>query len=108
MARVLLLLTYRPNYRNPFPEQSYVTRLMLQQLSKTESDELARNVLAGADPPATLRRLIAEKTDGNPFFVDLTTGWVKICLHDQGMEVTPLARSFEAFLDSLDADPDAV
>jgi len=70
MTGVFLLLTYRPTYRNPFPELSYITRVMLHQLSKIESAELAKNVLAGGDPPAALRRLIADKTDGNPFFVE--------------------------------------
>ncbi|HZR19862.1 MAG TPA: AAA family ATPase [Verrucomicrobiae bacterium] len=70
MSRALLVLTYRPTYRSPFPDWSYVTRVMLQQLSTLESAELTKKILDGAEPPAALRRLIADKTEGNPFFVE--------------------------------------
>jgi hypothetical protein len=51
-TRLLLLVTFRSEYRNLFPERSYITRLTLRQLSDEESVELARGALAGAALPA--------------------------------------------------------
>jgi hypothetical protein len=47
---------------------------------------------------------------GNPFFLDLRVGppSVKVCLHDEGFAVVEVAPSFEAFVDALSIDPDAV
>ncbi len=70
MARIFLLLNYRPGYPNPFPERSYISRVMLQQLTDEESVEMASKVLAGAEFPAELRGLLSAKADGNPFFVE--------------------------------------
>jgi class 3 adenylate cyclase/tetratricopeptide (TPR) repeat protein len=70
MAPVLMLLSYRPGYRNPFPERSFVTRLMLQPLSATESLELATQCLARTALPEEVRQLVLAKAEGNPFFVE--------------------------------------
>jgi serine/threonine protein kinase/tetratricopeptide (TPR) repeat protein len=70
MARVLVLLSYRPGYRNPFPDRSYLTRVALRQLTEDETIQLAGGVLAGAPLPAELRQLIVAKADGNPFFIE--------------------------------------
>ncbi len=70
MAPVLMLLTYRPGYRNPFPERSFVTRLMLQPLSASESVELATRCLTRAALPEEIRQLVLAKAEGNPFFVE--------------------------------------
>jgi class 3 adenylate cyclase/tetratricopeptide (TPR) repeat protein len=69
-ARVVMLLTYRPEYRNPFPERSYVTRMTLRQLNDEESIQLARCALAGGELPPDLQQLIRGKAEGNPFFVE--------------------------------------
>ncbi len=46
------------------------TELMLSPLSDDDSDALVNNLLAVADMPDELRRLILGKADGNPFFVE--------------------------------------
>gem|GEM_PF-581951 len=70
MAPVLMLLSYRPGYRNPFPERSFITRLMLQPLSNEESLELASRALAATALPEQVRALVIDKAEGNPFFVE--------------------------------------
>jgi class 3 adenylate cyclase/tetratricopeptide (TPR) repeat protein len=70
MMPVLMLLTYRPGYRNPFPERSYLTRTVLRQLTEEETVRLAAEMLAGTQLPAEFRRLIVGKADGNPFFIE--------------------------------------
>jgi hypothetical protein len=45
---------------------------------------------------------------GNPFFVDLESGAVKLCLHDAKMQIVPLFPSFEAFVDALEIDEEMI
>lgn len=69
-ARVLLLVTYRPGYPNPFGERTYTTRLGLRTLSDHDSLRLAAGLLAMAEFPPELRALIVGKAEGNPFFLE--------------------------------------
>jgi tetratricopeptide (TPR) repeat protein len=69
-ARVLLLVTYRPGYQNPFGERTYTTRIGLRTLSDHESLRLAAGMLAVSEFPPELRDLIVHKAEGNPFFVE--------------------------------------
>jgi tetratricopeptide (TPR) repeat protein len=70
MAPILMVLTYRPGYQNPFPERSFITRLTLQQLSDNETLEMAGQILTARQVPEQLRQLVLEKAEGNPFFVE--------------------------------------
>ena len=47
---------------------------------------------------------------GNEYFLDLTKtpATVNECLHEEGFRKVLLAPSFEAFIDSLELDPDAI
>src|SRR5437016_5228478 len=69
-ARVLLLVTYRPGYQNPFGERTYTTRIGLRTLSDHDSLRLAAGMLAMAEFPPELRDLIVRKAEGNPFFLE--------------------------------------
>src|SRR4029077_695443 len=69
-ARVLLLVTYRPGYENPFGERTYTTRLGLRTLSDHDSLRLAAGMLAMAEVPQELRDLLIRKAEGNPFFLE--------------------------------------
>ena len=69
-ARVLLLVTYRPGYQNPFGERTYTTRIGLRTLSDYDSLRLAAGMLAMAEFPPELRDLIVRKAEGNPFFLE--------------------------------------
>ena len=55
-SRVLLVLTYRPGYVQPFGERTYHTRLALDALSNEDSVQMAEGVLAAESLPADLRR----------------------------------------------------
>ena len=69
-APVLLLTTYRPGYRPPWLDRSYATQLALRPLGRDESLAIVSDVLPGmgtADPRA---RLILDKAEGNPFFIE--------------------------------------
>jgi len=68
--RALLLFTYRPGYASPFGERSYFTRVVPAALSREESARIAQAVLAAEALPDELRALVADKAEGNPFYVE--------------------------------------
>jgi predicted ATPase len=69
-SRVLLLVNYRPEYSHKWGSKTYYTQLRLDPLGKESADEMLR-VLLGSDASlAPLKRLIAEKTEGNPLFME--------------------------------------
>ena len=65
-----MILTYRPGYVPPFGDRSYYTRLALTSLSTEASAQMARGMLAADSLPDALQALIAQKAEGNPFFVE--------------------------------------
>ena len=66
----LLVLTHRPGYSHPFGDRSYHSRVALQPLSAREMGEMAGAVLEAESLPPELGALIAQKAEGNPFFVE--------------------------------------
>jgi DNA-binding NtrC family response regulator/tetratricopeptide (TPR) repeat protein len=71
--RVLVLLTYRAGYRQPWMDRSYVTQIGLQRLSRKDSAGIVSAVLDTVDVPAVLTDLIVERAEGNPFFLEELT-----------------------------------
>lgn len=69
-ARVLLLLTYRPGYHNPFGERTYFAHLVLPPLTAPESVSLAEGILTTSALPAELCDFLRRKAEGNPFFME--------------------------------------
>ncbi len=70
VSRVLRILTYRTGYTHPFGERTYHTRLALNALPTHSSVRMAEALLASSNLPETLTALIAQKAEGNPFFVE--------------------------------------
>src|SRR5215472_12347620 len=69
-APVLLLVNYRPEYTHAWGSKTYYTQLRLDPLAK-ESAEAMLTTLLGSDASlAPLKRLIVEKTEGNPLFME--------------------------------------
>jgi class 3 adenylate cyclase/tetratricopeptide (TPR) repeat protein len=68
--RVLLVFTYRQGYANPFGERSYFTRVVPGSLSADDSARMAAAVLDAGALPDELRRVIDDKAEGNPFYVE--------------------------------------
>ena len=70
LSRMLLLVSYRPEYPDPWDERPYCTRLRVDPLQADRAESLL-DALLGADPSlASLKRLLAERTAGNPFFLE--------------------------------------
>jgi class 3 adenylate cyclase/tetratricopeptide (TPR) repeat protein len=90
-ARALFILTHRPGYQHPFGDRSYHVRLALQPLSYAEVSDLASRLLLATDLPESLHALIADKSDGNPFFIEEVTKSLLdegvLALHDGRVEL---------------------
>jgi predicted ATPase/class 3 adenylate cyclase len=71
-ARILTVITHRPEYPLPWTGHSQVVSLSLNRLSRRQSYELVRQV-ARKDLPDSLVEQIAAKTDGMPLFVEELT-----------------------------------
>jgi predicted ATPase len=69
-ARILLLANYRPEYSHAWGRKTYCAQLRLDPLSTESAAELL-DALLGTDPALdALRRLLVERTEGNPFFLE--------------------------------------
>ena len=69
-ARVLLLVNYRPEYRHEWGNRTYYTQLRLDPLAGESVEQLLSALLGDSAGLAALRRMIAERTEGNPFFIE--------------------------------------
>jgi len=69
-ARILLILTYRPEFVHTWGGRSYHSQLNLNRLSNRESLAMANYLLGTEDIENELENLILEKTEGVPFFIE--------------------------------------
>jgi predicted ATPase/class 3 adenylate cyclase len=69
-ARLLLVLTARPEFRPPWAPRSYVTPLTLTRLTRHQIEEMVLRVTSGKPLPAAVVQQIIAKTDGIPLFVE--------------------------------------
>ena len=69
-APLMLLVNYWPEYQHGWAARSYYHYLRVDGLPPETADELT-DALLGADPSLRpLKRMLAERTDGNPFFIE--------------------------------------
>src|SRR5262249_46385624 len=69
-ARLLLLVNYRPEYRHAWAGKSYYRQLRIDPLPPTSAEALL-DALLGEDPNLdALKRVLIERTEGNPFFLE--------------------------------------
>jgi class 3 adenylate cyclase len=71
--RVLVIVTFRPEYAPPWIGQAQVTLLTLNRLAVGEAGTLVDRIAANHALPAGVRREIIERTDGIPLFVEEMT-----------------------------------
>ena len=69
-AAIMLLTTYRPGYRPAWLDKSYTTQLSVARLTSEDSLTLVRSVLPGTAVDDPRERLILNKAEGNPFFLE--------------------------------------
>jgi predicted ATPase len=71
-AKILLLVNYRPEYSHQWGSKTYYTQLRLDPLGKESADEMLSALLGDGAEMAQLKRVIIERTEGNPFFMEET------------------------------------
>jgi len=69
-APVLLLVNYRPEYGHGWSGKSYYRQLRIDPLRPESADELLRTLVGDGTELAPLKRLLIERTEGNPFFLE--------------------------------------
>jgi len=91
-AQMLLLANYRPEYQHTWGSKTYYSQLRLDALGMEDAGELLAALLGEANWTVTasslepLKRLILDKTEGTPFFMEEMVR----ALFDQGLLVQGL------------------
>jgi class 3 adenylate cyclase len=75
-ARILVLLTFRPDFRPPWTGRSQLTQVTLTRLPRRQAAEMAGRVAHGKTLPAEVMEQVVAKTDGVPLFVEELTKMV--------------------------------
>jgi class 3 adenylate cyclase/tetratricopeptide (TPR) repeat protein len=69
-ARILLLVNYRPEYEHAWGQKTYYTQLRIDPLSRETSEQFLELLLGHDTQLIPLKRLLIERTEGNPFFLE--------------------------------------
>jgi class 3 adenylate cyclase/tetratricopeptide (TPR) repeat protein len=69
-ARALLIFTYRPEFVHTWGGKSYHNQITLNRLSNRESLFMVAHLLGAQEIDKDLEKLILEKTEGVPFFIE--------------------------------------
>jgi class 3 adenylate cyclase len=69
-ARILMLVNYRPEYQHGWGSKTYYRQLRIDPLPTAKAYELL-DALLGHDPTVQpLKRLLVQRTEGTPFFLE--------------------------------------
>jgi predicted ATPase len=103
-ARMLILLTARPEFTPPWPAGEHMTTLQLARLTERETRDMVRSLAGEALPVDTLDALVA-RADGVPLYVEELTRSVVEPGTARSVEAIPatLADSLMGRLDRLSA-----
>ncbi len=71
-ARVLLALTYRPEYQHTWGNRTYYTQVRVDALPPDSADEMLTALLGEHPSLHSVKPLLIEETEGNPFFLEET------------------------------------
>ena len=71
-ASILMILTYRPEFEHSWGGRTFYRQIAVEPLVHDEFETLL-NALVGRDPSLVpLKELVAQRTEGNPFFLEET------------------------------------
>ena len=79
--RVLLSVTFRPDFDPPWIGRPYVTALTINRLDQRDTDAMIDHLVVNKGLPTSIRQDIIERTDGIPLFVEEMT---KAVLESEG------------------------
>ena len=89
--RVLLIVTFRPEFEPPWIGRPYVTPLTINRLAEREVGAMIDGVIGNKSLPANIRQDIIERTDGIPLFVEEMTRAVLEAKDEEAAERTVAA-----------------
>jgi predicted ATPase/class 3 adenylate cyclase len=69
-ARVLLLVNYRPEYQHGWGNRTYYRQLRIDPLPVESAEVMLASLLGSEQALAPLKRMLIERTEGNPFFIE--------------------------------------
>ncbi len=69
-AALLLAVNYRPEYRHGWAGKSYYRQLRIDPLAPESAEHLLRELLGEDASLAGLKQLLAERTEGNPLYIE--------------------------------------
>ncbi len=72
-VRVMMLITFRPEFVPPWTEYTHITSLTLNRFSRSLVTSLVEKIAGGKPLPDEVLDAIVEKTDGVPLFVEELT-----------------------------------
>jgi class 3 adenylate cyclase len=75
-TRVLLLLTFRPDFQPPWAVRSHLTHLTLGRLSPRQTERMIGQVVENKLLPAEVMQQVVATTDGVPLFIEELTKMV--------------------------------
>ena len=95
--RVLLIVTFRPEFEPPWIGRPYVTALTINRLTARQVGAMIDRVVGNKLLPASIRQDIIERTDGIPLFVEEMTKAVLEAESEGDARRTAAAVPFPAF-----------
>ncbi len=69
-AQILLLVNYRHEYQHGWGSKTYYTQLRLDPLPPESAEELLSALIGDEPGLQRLKRLLIDRTEGNPFFLE--------------------------------------
>jgi predicted ATPase len=97
--RVLLIVTFRPEFEPPWIGRPHVTFLSINRLAQRDIDVMIDGVIGNKSLPASIRKDIIERTDGIPLFVEeMTKAVLEAESEDAAAAVPPPALAVPASL----------
>jgi predicted ATPase/class 3 adenylate cyclase len=76
IARILVLLTFRPDFRPPWTGRAHLTQVTLPRLPRRQAAEMTGQVAHGKSLPLEVVEQVVARTDGVPLFVEELTKMV--------------------------------
>jgi TOMM system kinase/cyclase fusion protein len=75
-ARLMLLMTFRPDFAPPWPERTNLHRITLARLTASQTVAMAAFASQGRNLPTEVVEQVVRRTDGIPLFVEELTRMV--------------------------------
>lgn len=94
-SRILLILTFRPEFKVPWHIHSHITQILLNRLTTKQIDEMMDLIAGEKNMPVEIKREIIDKSDGVPLFVEeLTKMIIESKDFTEGTESSELHKNF--------------